>query len=120
MIVGGEQAMLVSHLSLFSYIDKDEVMGTPFQALSVDDNAVKKNGASMTSLKDAQQVVENGQSVRWGQVVELVKNKNKAGLGFSPSLTRRYLKRIQEVFQSAGFIHSEDQFATAILEDDQE
>lgn len=28
-------------------------MGTPFQALYVVDNAVKKSGASMTSLKDA-------------------------------------------------------------------
>lgn len=28
-------------------------MATPFQALSIDDNVVKKNGSSMTSLKDA-------------------------------------------------------------------
>lgn len=43
----------------------------------------------MTSLNDAQQVVENGQYVEWGQVVKLAKNKNKAGLGFLPGLTRR-------------------------------
>lgn len=71
VIVVGGQAMLVSHLSLFSYIDANESVGTPFQSLYVDDNVVKKNGASMTSLKDAQQVVENGQSVGWDQIVEL-------------------------------------------------
>lgn len=63
VIVGGEYAMLVSHLSSFSYIGVDEVVGTPFQALSIVDNIVKKNRASMTSLKDSQQVVENCQSV---------------------------------------------------------
>lgn len=53
VIVGGEQTMLVSHLSLFSYIDDDKVVGTPFHALYVIDNVVKKNISSMTSLKDA-------------------------------------------------------------------
>ncbi|XP_050896675.1 uncharacterized protein LOC127103462 [Lathyrus oleraceus] len=63
VIVGGEHAMLVSHLSSFSYIDADEVVGTLFQAFSIVDNIIKKNGSSMTSLKDAQQVMENGQSI---------------------------------------------------------
>lgn len=112
--------MLVSHLSSFSYIDVDEATGTPFQAFSVVDNVVKKNEASMTSLKDAQQVVENGQVVGWGQGFELAENKNKVGLGFSSGSTRRDLKHIHEVFYSAGFIHSKDQFAAAILEDNQE
>lgn len=53
VIVGGNQAMLVSHLSSFLYIDSNEVVETPFQALSVDDIAARKNGESMTSLKDA-------------------------------------------------------------------
>ena len=77
VIMGGEHAMLVSHLSSFSYIDDDEVVGTPFQDIYVVDNVVKKNGPSMTSLKDGQKVVGNGQSVRWGQVVELDENKTK-------------------------------------------
>lgn len=33
VIVGGEQAMLVSHFSLFSYIDVEEVKGTLFHSL---------------------------------------------------------------------------------------
>ena len=64
--------------------------------------------------------MENGQSVGWGQILELVENKNKVGLGFSLDSTCRDLKRIQEVFHNVGFIHSKDQSAAAILEDDQE
>lgn len=60
VIVGGEQTMLVSHLFSFSYIDADEVVGNPFQDLSVDRNVVKENGASMTSLKDVRLMVKNG------------------------------------------------------------
>lgn len=65
----------MSHLLSFSYVDDDEVVGTLFRDLSVDDNSAKKNWSSMTSFKDAQ-VVEKGQSARWGQVVKLVQNKN--------------------------------------------
>ncbi|XP_050889248.1 uncharacterized protein LOC127094461 [Lathyrus oleraceus] len=108
VVVGGEQAMLVSHLSSFSYTDVDEAGGMSFQALSIDNVAIKKSGESMSSLKDAQFVVDNGQSAKWGQIIELAENKNIAGLGFSPSVTRRDLKRIQEVFHSIGFIYSKD------------
>jgi hypothetical protein len=120
VIVGGEQAMLVSHLSSFSYIDADEAVGTPFQALSVVNNAAKKNGMPMSSLKDAQRVLENGQSSQWGQVIEVVENKDRTGLGFEPGVVQRDLKSFQEVFHSAGFIHAKDHSTAAILEDDQE
>lgn len=53
VIMSSKQALLASHLSSFSYIDAEEAVGTPFQALFVDDNTVKKNGTCMTSLKDA-------------------------------------------------------------------
>ncbi|XP_050889611.1 uncharacterized protein LOC127094889 [Lathyrus oleraceus] len=92
VIMGGEQAMLVSHLSLFSYIDVDEVEGTSFQALPIDNIAAKKNEESMSSLKDTQHVLKNCQSTKWGRVVELAKNKNRAGLGFSPGSTQIDLK----------------------------
>lgn len=108
VIMGGERTTLVSHLSSFSYIDADKVVGTLFQALSVIGNVVKKNWSSMTSLKDAQQVVKNGQVVGWGQVVKLAENKNIACLGFLVGSTRRELKCIQEFFHSVGFIHSKD------------
>lgn len=64
VIMGGEQAMLVSHLSSFTYIDADEAEGASFQALFVDNITARKNGESMASLKDAQYMVKNGQSPR--------------------------------------------------------
>lgn len=108
--------MFMNHLSLFSYIDADEAEGMSFQALSIDNIAIKKNGESMSSLKDTQYVLENGQSAKWGQIIELAENKNRAGFGFSPGATWINLKQIQEVFHSVGFIHSKDQSITAILE----
>lgn len=87
VIMGDEKAVLVSHLSSFSYIDVNEDDGTSFQALSLDNIAVKKNGESMSSLKDAKFVVENGQSAEWGQVVELAEDKNRVSLGFSLGVT---------------------------------
>ena len=35
VIVGGEKALLVSHLSSFSYVEAKDEIGTPFQALSI-------------------------------------------------------------------------------------
>ncbi|WJX45896.1 hypothetical protein P8452_32744 [Trifolium repens] len=57
--VGGEQALLVSHLSSFSVISASDVDGTQFQGLSLDDKVTKNNKTSMSSLKDAQEVVKN-------------------------------------------------------------
>ncbi|XP_050895005.1 uncharacterized protein LOC127101595 [Lathyrus oleraceus] len=59
VIIGGEKALLVSHLSSFTYVEAKEKVGTSFQALSV---AVEtqKTGASMSSLKDARDVVQAG------------------------------------------------------------
>ena len=37
----------------------------------------------MAAVKDAQQVVHNGPSNEWGQIVDSLVNKNKTGLGFS-------------------------------------
>ena len=60
VIINGEQALLISHLSSFSIVEADEVVvGTQFQALSIDN--IRGNENSMVSLKDVQQVVRNGQ-----------------------------------------------------------
>jgi hypothetical protein len=58
VIVGGEKALLVSHLSSFSYVEAEDEVGTPFQALSI--AAEKRVGAPMSSLKDAKKIVEEG------------------------------------------------------------
>ena len=51
--IGGEHAMVVSHLSYFSYIDADEDVGIQFQALYVASNEVKKQGTFISSFEDA-------------------------------------------------------------------
>ena len=60
VIVGREKALLVSHLSSFRYVEVEEEVGTPFQALSIAE--VKKTGAPMSSFKDAQKIIKDGSS----------------------------------------------------------
>lgn len=59
VIVGGEKTLMVSHLSSFMYVKAKEVVGTPLQALSVA-NVIQKTEASISSLKDAQDIVKAG------------------------------------------------------------
>ena len=66
VIVGGEEGMLVSHLSAFSFIGADITDGTLLQGLSIQDEGTKRSGASISSLKDAQKVVQDGVSASWG------------------------------------------------------
>ena len=59
IIVEGEQAMLVSHLSSFSIVEADEAaVGTQFQALSID--IIQRSEDSIASLMDARNVVQKG------------------------------------------------------------
>lgn len=37
VIVGGDQALLISHMSSFTYVEAEEKIGTLFQALSIAD-----------------------------------------------------------------------------------
>ncbi|KAI5428160.1 hypothetical protein KIW84_033241 [Lathyrus oleraceus] len=80
VIVGGEKALLVSHLSSFSYVEAEDEIGTPFQALPIAEE--KKVGSPMFSFKDAQKIVEDGSSDQSGRMVEVAENKNQDGLGF--------------------------------------
>ncbi|KAI5439008.1 hypothetical protein KIW84_024662 [Lathyrus oleraceus] len=50
VIIGGEKALLVSHLSSFSYVEAEDDIGTSFQALSIAEE--KRVGAPMYSFKD--------------------------------------------------------------------
>ncbi|KAI5419834.1 hypothetical protein KIW84_043840 [Lathyrus oleraceus] len=59
VVVGGEKALLVSHLSSFSYIDAEDEVGTPFQALSIAE-PVEKRTPSFASYKDAKLAIECG------------------------------------------------------------
>ncbi|KAI5428337.1 hypothetical protein KIW84_033364 [Lathyrus oleraceus] len=59
VVVDGKNALLVSHLPSFTYVDAEEEVGTLFQTLSVADE-MKKTGAPMSSMKDAQEAIQDG------------------------------------------------------------
>ena len=65
VIINGEQALLISHLSSFSIVEAYEAaFGTQLQDLSIDNKRGNEN--FMVSLKDAQQVVCKVHSELWG------------------------------------------------------
>ena len=51
VIIGWEKALLVSHMLSFSYVEAEDEIGTPFQALSIAEE--KRVRAPMSSFKDA-------------------------------------------------------------------
>ncbi|KAI5398803.1 hypothetical protein KIW84_064256 [Lathyrus oleraceus] len=57
VVVGGEKALLVSHLSSFSYIDAEDEVGTSFQALSIAEPS-KKGTSSFASYNDQLNLIE--------------------------------------------------------------
>ncbi|KAI5396334.1 hypothetical protein KIW84_062515 [Lathyrus oleraceus] len=93
VIVGGEKALLVSHLSSFSYVEAEEEVGIPFQALSIAE--VKKTGTPMSSFKDAQRAIEAGNIDQWGRMVEVAENKNIAELGFQQGPSNAKAEEVQ-------------------------
>ncbi|XP_050919705.1 uncharacterized protein LOC127137277 [Lathyrus oleraceus] len=101
IIIGGEKALLVSHPSSFTYVQAEEEVGMSFQALSIAEE-VQRTEASMSFLKDAQEVVQAGGTNKWSRVVEVVENKNKVGLGFQQGPFNSSVKAIQQVFRSGG------------------
>jgi len=121
--VNGEEALLVSHLSAFTFIGADHVEGTSFQGFAMETENTEKSGASISSLRDAQRVVQAGGSASWGKLVKLPENKHREGLGFVPSVdlpkTKTVVEPIRGIFHSSGFIHALSE-ANAITEDDPE
>ncbi|KAI5420240.1 hypothetical protein KIW84_044147 [Lathyrus oleraceus] len=112
-------ALLVSHLSSFMYVEAEEEVGTMFQALSIE-NVIQKTWASMSSLKDAQEIVQAGDTDNLGRVVEVVENKNRAGLGFEQGTFKKEVKAMQQISRSRGFIHKEEQDLAAIIHEDED
>ncbi|GAU39246.1 hypothetical protein TSUD_396930 [Trifolium subterraneum] len=74
VIVNGEEALLVSHLSTFSYIGADVEDGTAFQGLSIEEGSSEKAKAPMKSVKDAQKVIQGDVASQWGRPVQLPEN----------------------------------------------
>ncbi|XP_050895784.1 uncharacterized protein LOC127102458 [Lathyrus oleraceus] len=86
VIVYGEEALLVSELSLFRYIETEEwVAETPLHCLEFEDK---------------------GPLAGWGQVVNVIQKHNRFGIGYRPS-ARKASPRKQKFnpikFSSAGF-----------------
>ena len=126
VIINGEHALLIYHLSSFSVVEADKAaIGTQFQALSIDN--VRENENSIASFKDAQQVVRNGPSKVWGQIVDPPMNKNRAGLGFSVKNNKgenmkpkSALGKYQDIFHSGGYLHPTILRINDILEGEEE
>jgi hypothetical protein len=116
VIVNGEEALLVSHLSAFSFISADGLDGTSFQGLSVDEKDPNQKETSMASLKDALRVMEKGGDPNWGQLRQLPEYKNRTGLGFTSS-TRTGKPGI--TFRSAGLVNVPPEI-DVIVEDGEE
>jgi hypothetical protein len=115
VVVGGEKALLVSHLYSFSYIDAEDEVEMQFQALSIVEPS-KKGTSSFASYNDAKLAIEHGATTGLGQMIKLEDNKSRAGIGYSSGTFNEH-----GLFQSGGFIHTvEDQEAAAIVEDDAE
>jgi len=115
--VRGESALLVIHLSVFSYISGSDADEASVQVFSAKGSA-RKGETCMASLKDAQKVVQEGKTERWGQLVQLPKNKRKEGLGFSTHKSR-VANPIEGTFDSVGFINALPK-TNAVLEDQSE
>ncbi|KAI5424164.1 hypothetical protein KIW84_030397 [Lathyrus oleraceus] len=115
VVVGGEKALLVSHLSYFSYIDAEDEVGTPFQALSIAE-PIEKKSPSFASYRDAKLAIEYGAVAGLGKMIELEDNKSRAGIGYSSGVFND-----KGLFKSGGFIHADQaDEAAAILEEDAE
>ncbi|KAI5445734.1 hypothetical protein KIW84_013821 [Lathyrus oleraceus] len=115
VVIGGEKALLVSHLSSFSYIDAEGEVGTLFQALSIAEPS-RKGLSSFVSYNDTKLAIDHGVTIGLGQMIKLEDNKSRAGIGYSSGVSNE-----RGLFQSGGFIHTvEDQEVAAIVEDDEE
>jgi len=118
IIVNGESALLVSHLSAFSYIGGGEVEESSVQGFSAE-GTVRKGETCMASLKDAQRVVQEGKAAGWGQLVQLPENQKKEGLGFDARKAKG-ISSIEGTFRSAGFINAPSEVNVIIRDPPQE
>ncbi|KAI5420223.1 hypothetical protein KIW84_044132 [Lathyrus oleraceus] len=81
--------------------------------------AEKRVGELMSSLKDAQKIVEKGIVDQWGRMVDVSDNKGRTGLGFQKGSSNVRSEDMQLSFLSGGFIHGNEQHLIVVLEDDE-
>ncbi|KAI5386852.1 hypothetical protein KIW84_073120 [Lathyrus oleraceus] len=92
--VCGEEDILVSHLSAFKYVEVEgeihETLCQAFEAVQVKDATPVeevKAGASISSYKQAQALVNSGVAPGWGRLLDLPMKEDKFGIGYQPALT---------------------------------
>ena len=56
------------------------------------EDLVSRRLGHLFSLKDAQKLIQAGGSASWGRLIELLENKRREGMGFSPSSWRSATK----------------------------
>jgi hypothetical protein len=76
--------------------------------------SVEKVIPSFSSVKGTKITIENGSPEGWGQVIDINMKKDRFGLGYKPSNkegapvpTKDRMRRIQEVFLSAGYVYGD-------------
>src|SRR4051812_47168175 len=92
---------------------------TKFQALSLDKEKGKEKAASISSYKDAIQVVKDGTTSGWGHIEIPTNNKNRTGVGFFPTSSKvipgiEVVLPIQETFRSGGRLQPVQQTVNTI------
>jgi len=116
--VNGQSALLVSHLSTFSYIGGGDVDEASVQGFSARGSA-RKGETCMVSLKDAQRLVQKGKTAGWGQLVQLPENQRKEGLGFSTHKPK-VINPAEGTFHSARFINALPEINVIVEDQSQE
>ncbi|KAI5398632.1 hypothetical protein KIW84_064124 [Lathyrus oleraceus] len=91
--VCGEEDIFVSHLSSFKYVEMDgEIWETPSQAFETVrvENAIFAKGekSSISSYKQAAEVVKNGEAPGWGKMMDITARKIDLGLVISRAEAR--------------------------------
>ncbi|KAI5410284.1 hypothetical protein KIW84_055689 [Lathyrus oleraceus] len=117
--VCGEEEILVSHLSSFKYVEVDgeihETLCQAFETVALEKVAYaeqRKPGASITSYKQAKEVVDSGKAEGWGKMVDLPVKEDKFGVGYEPLQAKQNGQAGPSTFTSAGLMNHGDVSAT--------
>jgi hypothetical protein len=111
--VCGEEDIFVSHLSSFKYVEMDgEIVETPSQAFETVkvENALfakEEEKPSISSYKQAAEVVRSGEAPGWGKMMDITAKKDRFGVGYQPgrgSSGQGRGRRTSFTFTSAGML----------------
>ena len=116
VIIGGEEDIFISYIESYRHTSAyEDWIATLFQVLEVASTITlpveKVKNPTMTSWRDLQIVVENGDLKGWGKLPEISEKKNHFGLGYESSKAtlkgKARFPPIRETFISKGVEHGE-------------